>query len=70
LFIRGVKSVDKPVDNCVDNSGLWISGDISTIYPRGPGTYPQFCPHPRGGIFGLGKADFAVYPHFHRPYYY
>jgi hypothetical protein len=70
LWIRGVKSVDKAVDNSVENSGLWISRDLSTIYPQVAATYPQFCPQRRGEVFGSSKADFAGYPHIHRPYYY
>ena len=31
LWIRGVKSVDKVVDNSVDNPGLWITRELSTI---------------------------------------
>lgn len=70
LWIRGVKSVDKPVDNSVENSGLWISRELSTICPQECGGYPQKCPQRRGRVSGLGKAYFAGYPHIHRPYYY
>ena len=70
LWIRGVKSVDKPVENSVENSGLWISDDLSTFYPQGIATYPQICPQRLGQVFGLSKVDFAGYPHIHRPYYY
>jgi hypothetical protein len=44
LWITGVKSVDKIVDNFVDNSDLWISRELSTICPQENGTYPHFCP--------------------------
>jgi hypothetical protein len=70
LWITGVKSVDKPVGNSVDNSNLWITRELSTICPQGSASYPQFCPQPRGRAFGLSMADFAAYPHIHRPYYY
>ncbi len=70
LWIRGVRSVDKPVENSVDNSNLWITRELSTICPQGPASYPQFCPQPRGRVVGLSMADFASYPHIHRPYYY
>jgi hypothetical protein len=70
LWIRGVKSVDKPVENSVENSSLWISRDLSTFYPQEAATYPHFCPQPRGRFFGLGKGDRAGYPHIHSPYYY
>jgi hypothetical protein len=70
LWIRGVESVDKPVENSVENSTLWISRDLSTVCPQELATYPQFCPQPRGWVFGLSKADFGGYPHIHRPYYY
>jgi hypothetical protein len=62
--------VDKSVDNFVENPSLWITRELSTFYPQGTGGYPHFCPQLRGWGFGLSKADFAVYPHIHRPYYY
>jgi hypothetical protein len=68
LWIRGVKSVDKPVENSVEDPCLWINGDLSTICPQGSSTYPQFYPQPQGRVFGLSKVDFAGYPHIHRPY--
>jgi hypothetical protein len=70
LWIRGVKSVDKPVDNSVENSSLWISRDLSTFHPQESATYPQIRPQPRGRVFGLGKAETCGCPHIHRPYYY
>jgi hypothetical protein len=70
LWIRGVEAVDKPVDNFVDNSGLWITRDLSTICPQENGGYPHFCPQAARRLFGLGKVDFGGYPHIHRPYYY
>jgi hypothetical protein len=70
LWIRGAKTVDKPVEKSVENSSLWISRDLSTIHPQEHATYPQFRPQPRGRVFGLSMADSAGYPHIHRPYYY
>jgi hypothetical protein len=70
LWITGVKSVDKPVDNSVENSFLWISRDLSTFRPQEIATYPQFCPQPGGRVFGLSKANLPGYPHIHSPYYY
>jgi hypothetical protein len=70
LWIRGVKPVDKPVDNFVDNSDLWISPELSTICPQETVGYPHFCPQAGRWIFGLGKVLFGGYPHIHRPYYY
>jgi hypothetical protein len=70
LWIRGVKSVDKPVENSVENSSLWISGHLSTICPQEVAAYPQIYPQSRVGVFGLSKAGFAGYPHIHSPYYY
>jgi hypothetical protein len=70
LWIRGVKSVDKVVDNSVDNPGLWITRELSTIHPQESGTYPQIRPQARGRFFGLGKTELAGCPHIHRPYYY
>jgi hypothetical protein len=70
LWIRGVKSVDKPVERTVDNYCLWISTELSTICPQDEGTYPHFLPQGRWRVFGLGKEDFGGYPHIHRPYYY
>jgi hypothetical protein len=62
--------VDKPVDRIVDNSILWITRHLSTIYPQEIAGYPHFYPQDRGREFGLGMADFWGYPHIHRPYYY
>jgi hypothetical protein len=70
LWIRGVKSVDKPVENSVENSSLWISGHLSTFCPQEVAAYPQIYPQSRVGVFGLSKAGFAGYPHIHSPYYY
>ena len=70
LWIRGVQPVDKPVDISVDNPNLWITRELSTTRPQVGASYPQFCPQPRGEVFGLGKVDFATYPHIHSPYYY
>ena len=70
LWITGVETVDKPVGNSVDNSNLWITRELSTFYQQGTGGYPHFCPQLRGLEFSLSKADFAAYPHIHRPYYY
>jgi hypothetical protein len=70
LWIRGAESVDKPVERTVDNYRLWISGELSTIYPQDGGTYPQFLPQGRWRFSGLGKEDFGGYPHIHRAYYY
>jgi hypothetical protein len=70
LWITGVKSVGKPVDNSVENSVLWINHDLSTFRPQEIATYPQFCPQPGGRVLGLSKANFAGYPHIHSPYYY
>jgi hypothetical protein len=62
--------VDKPVDNFADNPSLWITRELSTSYPQAAGGYPHFCPQLRGKESGLSKADFAAYPHIHRPYCY
>ncbi len=62
--------MDKSVDNFVDNDSLWITRELSTIYPQGAGGYPHFCPQPTGAEFGLSRVDLASYPHIHRPYYY
>jgi hypothetical protein len=70
LWIRGVKSVDKPVDRIVENLILWITRELSTSYPQGSASYPQICPQPRRQVFGLGKRDSSSYPHIHSPYYY
>src|ERR671912_466203 len=70
LWIRGVKSVDKPVDRIVDNSSLWITRHLSTIHPQEIGGYPHFYPQAGARLFGLGKAIFSSYTHIHRPYYY
>jgi hypothetical protein len=70
LWIRGVKSVDKPVDRFVENFGLWITRGLSTIHPQVIASYPQFRPQPRSRSIGLGMAFFAACPHIHRPYYY
>jgi hypothetical protein len=70
LWITGVKSVEKPVDKPVDNSGLWITRHLSTICPQAAATYPQFFPQAGMQVFGLGKEDFGGYPHIHSPYYY
>src|SRR5215213_8938154 len=70
LWIRGVKSVDKPVDRIVDNFSLWITRYLPTIHPQEIVSYPHFYPQVRGRLFGLGKAFFSSYTHIHRPYYY
>jgi hypothetical protein len=70
LWIRGVKSVDKPVDNFVDKSSLWITRALSTFLPQEIAGYPQFHPQPCQGVFGVGKADREVIHTVHRPYYY
>jgi hypothetical protein len=70
LWITGVESVDKPVERTVDNLGLWITDELSTIYPQESVTYPQSCPQAWWRVLGLGKEDLAGYPHIHRPYYY
>src|SRR5829696_5095828 len=70
LWIRGVKSVDKPVDRIVDNSRLWITRHLSTIHPQEVASYPRFYPQARLRLFGLGKEIFSSYTHIHRPYYY
>jgi hypothetical protein len=69
LWIKGVKAVDKAVDNFVDNCMLWITPDLSTIYPQLFETYPHFCPQGIGGFFGLGKPVPKVIHTIHRPYY-
>jgi hypothetical protein len=70
LWIRGVKAVDKVVDDFVDNFFLWISRRLSTIYPQAFWTYPHFCPQARLPVFTLPKPNTGGYPHIHRPYYY
>jgi hypothetical protein len=70
LWVKGVKPVDNYVDNFVDNFGLWITRELSTICPQETGGYPHFCPQVVRGLFGVGKALFAGYPHIHSPYYY
>jgi hypothetical protein len=50
LWITGVKTVDKPVDKPVENFGLWISGELSTIRPQGAGLIHIFL-HRLGGQF-------------------
>jgi hypothetical protein len=62
--------VDKPVDNFVDNSKLWITRELSTFHPQVSAGYPQIRPQARGCLFGLDKAYSGAYPHIHRPYYY
>ena len=49
LWITGVKSVDKPVDRTVDNSSLWITRHLSTIYPQDAGLIHNFIHRPGGG---------------------
>jgi hypothetical protein len=70
LWIRGVKPVDKSVDNFVDNSILWITFDLSTICPQDFASYPHFCPQGRAWFLGLSKPDPRVIHTVHRPYYY
>jgi hypothetical protein len=70
LWIRGVKAVDKAVDNFVDNSMLWITRRLSTICPQDFETYPHFCPQGDGRVFGVGKPNAKVIHTIHRPYYY
>jgi hypothetical protein len=46
LWITGVEAVDKPVENYVDNSRLWITRELSTFLPQEEAAYPQFYPQP------------------------
>ena len=62
--------MDKPVDDFVDNSGLWISRELSTFLPQGTADYPQFCPQLDGLVLGLGKGNTEFVHTIHRPYYY
>jgi hypothetical protein len=70
LWITGVKSVDKLVEDFVDNFELWISHELSTFLPQVKLDYPQFCPQPPLLLFGLGKRDTNSVHTVHRPYYY
>jgi hypothetical protein len=70
LWITGAKSVDKPVDGFVDNSGLWISRELSTFLPQENAGYPQFCPQLDGLVLGLGEGNPEFIHTIHRPYYY
>src|SRR5215210_8520516 len=53
LWITGVKSVDKPVEDFVDNLGLWISRELSTFLPQENASCPHFCPQYDGLVYGL-----------------
>jgi hypothetical protein len=70
LWIKGVKPVDKPVEDFVDNSGLWITRDLSTFCPQENAVYPQFCPQLDGPVLGLGKGSRDLIHTIHRAYYY
>src|SRR5215210_2472757 len=70
LWITGVKSVDKPVEDYVDNSRLWINCRLSTFLPQEKAGYPQFYPQPRLWVLGLGKGDPDFIHTVHRAYYY
>ena len=62
--------MDKPVDDSVDNSGLWISRELSTFLPQETAGYPQFCPQLDEPVLGLGKGNLEFVHTIHRPYYY
>jgi hypothetical protein len=70
LWIKGVKPVDKPVEDFVDNLRLWISRNLSTFLPQETAVYPQFCPQLSGPVLGLGKGIWDFVHTIHRPYYY
>jgi hypothetical protein len=70
LWITGAKPVDKPVEIFVDNSGLWISRDLSTFLPQENAGYPQFYPQLNGLVLGLSKVNRTFIHTVHRPYYY
>lgn len=62
--------MDNSVDNFVDKLWLWITHELSTIYPQDIASYPQFCPQVGEDVFGLGKGNFGVIHTIHSPYYY
>jgi hypothetical protein len=70
LWIKGVKSVDKPVEDFVDNLRLWISHELSTFLPQDKVIYPQFYPQLIDPMLGLGKGNRDFVHSIHRPYYY
>jgi hypothetical protein len=70
LWIKGVKSVDKPVEDFVDNLGLWIIHELSTFLPQENAIYPQFYPQLNDQVLGLGKNNWDFVHSIHRPYYY
>ena len=69
LWIKGVKSVDKPVENFVDNSGLWISRE-DPHSSTGNAIIHNFGPQLDGLVLGLGKGNTEFVHTIHRPYYY
>jgi hypothetical protein len=57
LWITGVEAVDKPVENYVDNSRLWITRELSTFLPQEEATYPRFYSQVYEEVFGLIKGN-------------
>ena len=54
LWIRGVKTVDNPVDNFVDSGRLWISRGFIHRISTGIGRFSTVLSTGEGGSFGLG----------------
>lgn len=54
LWIRGVKTVDNPVDNFVDSGRLWISRGFIHRISTGIGRLSTVLSTGEGGSFGLG----------------
>ena len=48
--------MDKVVETSVDNSGLWISRDLSTAIPQENAIYPQFCAQPQRLVLAYLRA--------------
>jgi hypothetical protein len=70
LWITGVKSVDNPVEDFVDNMGLWITRGLSTFLPQENASCPHFCPQHDGLVYGLDTRNLDFIHTVHRPYYY
>ena len=48
--------MDKVVETSVDNSGLWISLDLSTALPQENAIYPHFCAQPQRRVLAYLRA--------------
>ena len=62
--------MDNSVEIFVDNSGLWITRELSTVFPQDSEVYPQFYPQLSCRVLGVAKGNPTGYPHIHKPYYY